>query len=197
MIEPEIVDRNRDQITVDKNNIVFNSPKLFLHYQKNNNGNFNVVYTKNHIGAKSYNNNKIWVLLNPEKDTIYNVVNKQKLELDAIVDLYEVKNKQKKDSYLCIVNEILCENGIVDTLGIVINPNTLEPLFVYSANVNLILPVITSNESKKLFKCPVSVNFRLKYTIEKVIANQIKENKSSKERYAMLEKVIKKQSDRV
>ena len=152
MIEPEIVDRNRDQITVDKNNIVFNSPKLFLHYQKNNNGNFNVVYTKNHIGAKSYNNNKIWVLLNPEKDTIYNVVNKQKLELDAIVDLYEVKNKQKKDSYLCIVNEILCENGIVDTLGIVINPNTLEPLFVYSANVNLILPVITANESKKLFK---------------------------------------------
>ena len=197
IIEPEIVDRNRDQITVDKENIVFNSSKLFLHYKKNNNGNFNVIYSKHNIGAKSCCNNKIWVLLNPGKDTVYNVLNGQKLELDSIIDIYEVKNNKNKDSYVCIVNEVLCENGIIDILGIVINPNTLNPLFIYSVNNNITVPIITSSEAKKIYGCPVSTNYRLKYTIEKIIEKKLDSSKSSKERCEILEKVIKKQNDRV
>ena len=194
MLEPALINRNRDRITIDNDNAVINNPRVFLHYKRNDNGNFNIIYTKYNIGAKSCCNNKIWVLLNPDKDTIYNVSNGQKLELDSIIDFYEVKNNQKKDSYVCIVNEVLCENNIIDTLGIVINPNTLNPLFIYSVNNNITIPVITSSEAKKIFGYPVSVNYRLKYTIEEIIEKELDNIKSSKERCEILEKVIKKQS---
>ncbi len=134
------------------------------------------------------------MLLNHDKDTIYNVSNGKKLELDSVIDIYEVKNNQKKDSYVCIVNEVICENNIIDTLGIVINPNTLNPLFIYSVNNNVTEPVITSNEAKKIFGCSVSTNFRLKYTIEKIIEKELNNSKSFNERCEILEKVIKKQS---
>ncbi len=194
MLEPALINRNRDRITIDNDNAVINNPRVFLHYKRNDNGNFNIIYTKYNIGAKSCCNNKIWVLLNPDKDTIYNVSNGQKLELDSIIDFYEVKNNQKKDSYVCIVNEVLCENNIIDTLGIVINPNTLNPLFIYSVNNNITVPIITSSEAKKIFGFPVSTNFRLKYTIEKLTEKELDNIKSSKNRCEILEKVIKKQS---
>ena len=194
IIEPKLIDRNRDEITVNIDNAVINSPELFLHYRRNDNGNFNIIYTKYNIGAKSCCNNKIWVLLNPDKDTIYNVSNGQKLELDSVIDIYEVKNSHKKDSYACIVNEVICENDIIDILGIVINPNTLNPLFIYSVNNNITEPVITSREAKKIFGCPVSTNFRIKYTIEKITEKELDNNKSFNERCEILEKVIKKQS---
>lgn len=194
MLEPALINRNRDRITIDNDNAVINNPRVFLHYKRNDNGNFNIIYTKYNIGAKSCCNNKIWVLLNPDKDTIYNVSNGQKLELDSVIDIYEVKNSHKKDSYACIVNEVICENDIIDILGIVINPNTLNPLFIYSVNNNITEPVITSREAKKIFGCPVSTNFRIKYTIEKITEKELDNNKSFNERCEILEKVIKKQS---
>ncbi len=194
IIDVELVDRNRDEISIDNDNAVINSPRVFLHYKRNDNGNFDIVYTKNNIWAKPCYNNKIWVLLNPDKDTIYNVSNSQKLELDSVIDIYEVKNNQKRDSYVCIVNEVLCENSVIDTLGVVVNPNTLNPLFIYSVNNNITIPVITSSEAKKIFGYPVSVNYRLKYTIEEIIEKELDNIKSSKERCEILEKVIKKQS---
>ena len=194
MLEPALINRNRDRITIDNDNAVINNPRVFLHYKRNDNGNFNIIYTKYNIGAKSCCNNKIWVLLNHDKDTIYNVSNGQKLELDSVIDIYEVKNSHKKDSYACIVNEVICENDIIDILGIVINPNTLNPLFIYSVNNNITEPVITSREAKKIFGCPVSTNFRIKYTIEKITEKELDNNKSFNERCEILEKVIKKQS---
>ena len=192
IIEPKLIDRNRDEITIDKDNAVINSPELFLHYRRNDNGNFNIIYTKNNIGAKSFYNNQIWVLLNQNKDTIYQVLSNQTLELDSIIDIYKVKNNSKRQSYLCIVSEILTKDENIDTLGIIINPQSLEPLFVYSVNNNEIKPVITPNEAQEIYGCPISTNYRLKYTIEQFIPNQNLIKKSSKERCEILERVIKK-----
>ena len=83
---------------------------------------------------------------------------------------------------------------MIDTLGTVHNSNTLNPLFIYSVNNNITVSVITSSEAKKIFGCPVSTNFRLKYTIEKITEKELDSNKSFNERYKILEKVIKKQS---
>ncbi len=91
IIEPTLINRNRDEITIDNDNAVINNPRVFLHYRRNDNGNFNIIYSKYNIGAKSCCNNKILVLLNPDKDTIYNVSNGKKLELNSIMDIYEVK----------------------------------------------------------------------------------------------------------
>lgn len=190
-------DDNKEQITVDKNNVVVNSSKSFFHYKKNNNGDFGLIYNKNNIGARSYNNNKIWILLNTDKDIIYSTVSNVELELDSIIDVYKINNNTKKDSYLCVVAETVNKENIIDTLGIVINPSNLEPLFVYSVNNNITKPVINVLEAKKIFGYPVSVNYRLKYTIEEIIEKELDNIKSSKERCEILEKVIKKQSDRV
>ncbi len=197
IIEPALINRNRDEISIDNDNVVINNLRVFLHYRRNDNGNFNIIYSKYNIGTKSCCNNKIWVLLNPDKDTIYNVSNEKKLELDSVIDIYEVKNNQKRDSYICVVSEVICENNIIDILGIVINPNTLNPLFIYSVNNNITVPIITPSEAKKIFGCPVSTNFRIKYTIEKITEKELDSSKSFNERYKILEKVIKKQSDRV
>ena len=190
-------DDNKEQITVDKNNVVVNSSKSFFHYKKNDNGDFGLVYNKNNIGARSYNNNKIWILLNTDKDIIYSTVSNVELELDSIIDVYKINNNTKKDSYLCVVAETVNKENIIDTLGIVINPSNLEPLFVYSVNNNITKPVINVLEAKEIFGYPVSVNYRLKYTIEEIIEKELDNIKSSKERCEILEKVIKKQSDRV
>ena len=67
IIEPKLIDRNRDEVSINKDNFVLNGRGMFLHYRRNAEGNFDIVYTKNNIGAKAYYNNQIWVLLNPNK----------------------------------------------------------------------------------------------------------------------------------
>ena len=184
------------QIKVDNQNKIINDNQKFSHLRKND-GEYIEIYSKVNTASKSYQDNKIWVLSNVDKDIIYHVISNVELELDSIIDVYKINNNTKKDSYLCVVAETVNKENIIDTLGIVINPSNLEPLFVYSVNNNITKPVINVLEAKKIFGYPVSVNYRLKYTIEEIIEKELDNIKSSKERCEILEKVIKKQSDRV
>ena len=181
------------RIKIDENDLVVNENQKFSHLRKHY-GNYLEIYSKINVAAKSYEDNKIWVLSNVDKDVIYHVVSNVELELDSIIDVYKINNNTNKESYLCVVTETVNKDNIIDTLGVVINPNNLEPLFVYSVNNNITEPVISVLEAKKIFGYPVSVNYRLNYTIEKMVENERYDNKTSKERCDILEKVIKKQS---
>ncbi len=123
------------------------------------------------------------------KDTIYHAITRRELQLDSIIDIYKVKSS---NDYLCIVTEVLNQNEIIDTLGIVINPQTLEPIFVYSVNNNKTKFVISQNKAKRKFGCYPSSNYLLQYTIEQLINNDNVIFKNTKERCEILEKVIKK-----
>ena len=192
IIEPKLIDRNRDEVSINKDNFVLNGRGMFLHYRRNAEGNFDIVYTKNNIGAKAYYNNQIWVLLNPNKDTIYHAINHCELELDSIIDIYKIKSSKKDNNYLCVVTEVPNQNEIIDTLGVVINPQTLEPVFVYSVNNNETKSVMSQVEAKRKFGCTLSNNYRLQHTIEQLINNDNIISKNAKERCEILERVIKK-----
>ena len=192
IIEPKLIDHYRDEVAINKDNVVLNGQDMFLHYQRNAEGYFDIVYTKNNIGAKAYYNNQIWVLLNPNKDTIYHAINHCELELDSIIDIYKIKSSKKDNNYLCVVTEVPNQNEIIDTLGVVINPQTLEPIFVYSVNNNETKSVMSQVEAKRKFGCTLSTNYRLQHTIEQLINNDNIISKNAKERCEILERVIKK-----
>ena len=149
--------------------------------------------------TNSYLDNKIWVIKGQEdmmdKDTIYNVQNNQKIDIDSITDVYFTKNSKK--TYLCVVTDIfLSQINIEDTLGIVLDIDTLQPKFIHSIAQGHTKKVFTEQEALELTGLKLTEEQRLQLTIaQKFITFNNKDINSIPltNRHQKLEKVLKKE----
>ena len=63
IIEPKLIDRNRDEVSINKDNFVLNGRGMFLHYRRNAEGNFDIVYTKNNKNSNEYDTVANYIML--------------------------------------------------------------------------------------------------------------------------------------
>ncbi len=142
----------------------------------------------------SFYDNQVWVSSHERKINIYNVLTKQELSVDNLVDVYETNRINNESPCLCLIKEIN-DSEIEDTIGIIVNSKTLEPLFLYSVARKKCISVYSQEKASLILGHIANNTERLEVTIKEEYQNKnIISNQPISKRYEELERILKKKN---